>query len=134
MLPCAPARPCRLLVNPPARTCLPRRRDRRTIGKEAAEGTRKSVRIRTVPEVFAPPAEPRGRGKRPPPRPEDATDVNVGHEFEAALPALRPRPVAPPPEEQRFVSRLVCVAGDISPPQYHAQQTAALPAASEAER
>lgn len=98
------------------------------------QGTRKSVRIRTVPEVFAPPAEPRGRGKRPPPRPEDATNVNVGREFEAELPALRPRPAAPPPEEQRFVSRLVCAAGDVAPPQDNAQQTASLPAASEAER
>jgi len=112
-------------------------RDRRKIGKEAAEATRKSVRIRAVPEVFAPPAvpgEPRGRSKRPPPCPEDATDVNLGREFQAALPAVRPRPAAPSAEEQRFVSRLVCAAGDVPPPQYDAQQTAVLPAASEADR
>ncbi|KAI7840162.1 hypothetical protein COHA_005945 [Chlorella ohadii] len=112
-------------------------RDRRKIGKEAAEATRKSVRIRAVPEVFAPPAvpgEPRGRSKRPPPRPEDATDVNLGREFQAALPAVRPRPAAPSAEEQRFVSRLVCAAGDVPPPHYDAQQTAVLPAASEADR
>ncbi|PRW59696.1 hypothetical protein C2E21_1393 [Chlorella sorokiniana] len=112
-------------------------RDRRKIGKEAPEATRKSVRIRAVPEVLAPPAvqaEARGRGKRLPPRPEDATDVNLGREFQADLPAVRPRPVAPTAEEQRFVSRLVCSAGDVAPLQYDVQQTAALPVASEADR
>lgn len=128
---------CLLVAQLAATSPLPPGRDRRKIGKEVAEATRKSVRIRAVPEVFAPPAVPveaRGRGKRPPPRPEDATDVNLGHEFQAELPAVRPRPAAPTAEEQRFVSRLVCAAGDVAPLQYDVQQTAALPAASRADR
>ena len=135
--PCTPVWPNQADLEPCSTCTHSFGRDRRTIGKEAAEATRKSVRIRAVPEVLAPPAVPgvaRGRGKRPPPCPEDATDVNLGREFQATLPAVRPRPAAPSAEEQRFVSRLVCAAGDVPPPQYDPEQTAALPAASEADR
>lgn len=116
-------------------TRLPTRsRDRRRFGKERAEGVRKSVRMRLAPEVFAPPpvaVEPAGRRTRArPPRPEDATDVRVGEEYAAELPAVRPRPTAPLPEEQRFIAHLACQPGDAPPPSYDAQQMAALPAAS----
>ena len=101
------------------------------------EGTRKSVRTRAAPDAFAPPpppAEPRRAAKARPPRPEDATDVRLGEEFLADLPALRPRPPAPLPEEARFVAQLACTPGDVPPPAYDPQQAAALPAASAQER
>lgn len=101
------------------------------------EGTRKSVRMRAAPEVFVlPPAqEPaRARAKARPPRPEDATDVNLGQGFQADLPLVRPRPPAPTAEEERHVAGLVCQAGDVAPPQLDAQQAAAMAAASQEER
>lgn len=115
----------------------PSSRDRRRIARERVEGTRKSVRMRAAPDTFAPPpppAEPRRAGKARPPRPEDATDVRLGEEYLADLPALRPRPSTPLPEEARFVAHLACKPGDVALPACDPQQAAALPAASAEER
>lgn len=72
---------------------------------------------------------------RPPPSPEDETDVQLGPEHQAELPAVRPRPAAPTAEEARWVAGLVCQAGDAPPPPQHdAQQIAAVLAAGAEER
>ena len=125
------------------------RRDRRRFGKERVEGTRKSVRMRAAPEAFLPLAlhveqqlqqeQQRGAGagrqrSRQAARPEDETDVRLGPDFQAELPAVRPRPVAPSQDEARWTAGLACQPGAAPPPQYDAQQTAAMPAASEEER
>lgn len=100
------------------------------------EATRKSVRVRSAPEVFAPPVEEaRAPRLKKPPAPEDASDVNIGPDFQAALPLLRPRPAGPAPEEARFLEGLACRAGDApAPPQHDPRQAAAMAAASVEER
>ena len=133
-----------------------RRRDRRRFGKERVEGVRKSVRMRAAPEAFLPlelhmeqqlqqeyqrgvggssagAGSARQRSRQPAradARPEDETDVRLGADFQAELPAVRPRPAAPSEDEARWTARLACQAGTVAPPQYDAQQTAAMPAAS----
>lgn len=102
------------------------------------EGTRKSVRMRAVPEIFVlPPSDAAGRSARTkarPPRPEDETDVILDKDCQVDLPVVRPRPAAPTPDEERYLAGRVCGAGDMPPPAYDAQQTAAMPAASKEER
>ena len=78
-----------------------------------------------------------GRGAKPPrqaAKPEDDTDVRRGAEYQAELPAVRPRPAQPTEEEARWVTGLACRPGAAPPPRYDAQQTAAMPAASAQER
>lgn len=122
-------------------------RDGRRLAKDkVVEATRKSVRMRIVPEAFLPPSSQQeqqhqrtGSGTRSgkareAPRPEDATDVRLGEEFQAELPAVQPRPAQPTSEEASWVANLACQAGDAAPPNHDAQQTAAMPWASAEER
>ena len=66
--------------------------------------------------------------------PEDETDVRLGGDFQAELPAVRPRPAAPTEEEARWTAGLALPPGAAAPPRYDPQQVAAMPAASAEER
>ncbi|KAL4458270.1 hypothetical protein ABPG75_013135 [Micractinium tetrahymenae] len=123
----------------------------------AAEPTRRSTRARSAPGIFSPELtqqqalrpklqaqqaqqqaqQQRGtRAKQRTHSPEEETDVRVGEEHQAELPAVRPRPAVPSAEEARWLAGEVSLpaAGPMSPAPASATLAASMAQASAGER
>lgn len=93
----------------------------------ATEPTRRSTRARATRGIFSPelapqaarpkqqrvqqplrprqqPAQSGGKGRQRTPTPEQESDVRLGAEHQAVLPAVRPRPAAPSAQETRWLA------------------------------